>query len=324
MSMQQVEMVRIGTRGSTLARTQTGWVADRLRSLGVVVEVETISTQGDARVDVPVSRIGGDGVFVRELEQALLDGRVDAAVHSLKDLPTAETPGLSLACVPERATAFDALVAGPGASLAGLRAGAVVGTSSIRRVAQARALRPDLDVRPIRGNVDSRLRRFDAGEFDALILAAAGLERLGLAGRISELLRPPAFWPAVAQGALVVQIRAADRRLHDILGPLDHAPTHAAVLAERSCLAGLAGGCLAPIGAWARLQDDGFVILGACVLEDEGGRVQRIVAEQQAGSRIAEVSSAAFRELGADVAAGLLADGAADMLARMRAQSERE
>jgi hydroxymethylbilane synthase len=324
MSMQQVEMVRIGTRGSTLARTQTGWVADRLRSLGVVVEVETISTQGDARVDVPVSRIGGDGVFVRELEQALLDGRVDAAVHSLKDLPTAETPGLSLACVPERATAFDALVAGPGASLAGLRAGAVVGTSSIRRVAQARALRPDLDVRPIRGNVDSRLRRFDAGEFDALILAAAGLERLGLAGRISELLRPPAFWPAVAQGALVVQIRAADRRLHDILAPLDHAPTHAAVLAERSCLAGLAGGCLAPIGAWARLQDDGFVILGACVLEDEGGRVRRIVAEQQAGSRIAEVSSAAFRELGADVAAGLLADGAADMLARMRAQSERE
>jgi hydroxymethylbilane synthase len=317
-------MVRIGTRGSTLARTQTGWVADRLRSLGVVVEVETISTQGDARVDVPVSRIGGDGVFVRELEQALLDGRVDAAVHSLKDLPTAVTPGLSLACVPERATPFDALVAGPGASLAGLRSGAVVGTSSIRRVAQTRALRPDLDVRPIRGNVDSRLRRFDAGEFDALILAAAGLERLGLVGRISELLRPPAFWPAVAQGALVVQIRAADQRLHDILAPLDHASTHAAVLAERSCLAGLAGGCLAPIGAWARLQDDGCVVLGACVLEDEGGRVRRIVAEQQAGARIAEVSSAAFWQLGADVAAGLLADGAADMLARMRAQAERE
>ena len=261
-------MVRIGTRGSTLARTQTGWVADRLRALGAVVQVETISTQGDARADVPVARIGGDGVFVRELEQALLDGRIDAAVHSLKDLPTAETPGLSLACVPERATPFDALVAGPGATLVGLRSGAVVGTSSIRRVAQTRALRPDLDVRPIRGNVDSRLRRLDAGEYDGLILAAAGLERLGLAERISELLRPPAFWPAVAQGALVVQVRAADRRLHDILAPLDHMPTHAAVVAERSCLAGLAGGCLAPIGAWARILDDGSMTLGACVLED--------------------------------------------------------
>jgi hydroxymethylbilane synthase len=319
--MQHVEPVRIGTRGSTLARTQTGWVADRLRSLGAVVHVETISTQGDARTDVPVARIGGDGVFVREIEQALLDGRIDAAVHSLKDLPTAETPGLTLACVPERATPFDALVAGPGATLVGLRSGAVVGTSSIRRVAQTRALRPDLDVRPIRGNVDSRLRRLDAGEYDALILAAAGLERLGLAGRISELLRPPAFWPAVAQGALVVQVRAVDPRMRDILAALDHAPSHAAVVAERSCLAGLAGGCLAPIGAWAHVQDDGLLTLGACVLEDEGGRVQRIVAERQASGRIAQVSSASFRELGVDVAAGLLASGAAGMLERMRARS---
>jgi len=295
--MQHVEPVRIGTRGSTLARTQTGWVADRLRSLGAVVHVETISTQGDARTDVPVARIGGDGVFVREIEQALLDGRIDAAVHSLKDLPTAETPGLTLACVPERATPFDALVAGPGATLVGLRSGAVVGTSSIRRVAQTRALRPDLDVRPIRGNVDSRLRRLDAGEYDALILAAAGLERL------------------------VVQVRAVDPRMHDILAALDHAPSHAAVVAERSCLAGLAGGCLAPIGAWAHVQDDGLLTLGACVLEDEGGRVQRIVAERQASGRIAQVSSASFRELGVDVAAGLLASGAAGMLERMRARS---
>jgi hydroxymethylbilane synthase len=322
MLMQHVEMVRIGTRGSTLARTQTGWVADRLRALGAVVQVETISTQGDARADVPVARIGGDGVFVRELEQALLDGRIDAAVHSLKDLPTAETPGLSLACVPERATPFDALVAGPGATLVGLRSGAVVGTSSIRRVAQTRALRPDLDVRPIRGNVDSRLRRLDAGEYDGLILAAAGLERLGLAERISELLRPPAFWPAVAQGALVVQVRAADRRLHDILAPLDHMPTHAAVVAERSCLAGLAGGCLAPIGAWARIQDDGSMTLGACVLEDEEGRVRRIVAERQADARTTQVSSAALRHLGTDVAAGLLAAGAEEMLARMRLRNK--
>lgn len=314
------ETIRIGTRGSALARTQTGWIADQLRALGATVLVETISTRGDDRGDVPVSRIGGDGVFVRELEQALLDGRVDAAVHSLKDLPTEETPGLSLACVPERATPFDALVAGPGGSLAGLRTGAVLGTSSIRRVAQVRALRPDLDVRPIRGNVDSRLRHFDAGEYDALILAAAGLERLGLAGRISELLRPPEFWPAVAQGALVVQVRTTDRRMHDILLPLDHAPTHAAVLAERSCLAGLAGGCLAPIGGWARMADDGLLHLGACVLEDEAGHVRRVVVEERAAVQIGEVSStSAARYLGAGVAVRLLQAGAADMVARMRA-----
>ena len=321
--MQRDAKVRIGTRASTLARTQTGWVADRLRGLGLVVEVETISTQGDERADVPVPRIGGDGVFVRELEQALLEGRIDAAVHSLKDLPTAETPGLSLACVPERATPFDVLVAGPGASLAGLRPGAVVGTSSIRRVAQTRGLRPDLEVRPIRGNVDSRLRRLDAGDYDGLILAAAGLERLGLAARISEVLRPPAFWPAVAQGALVVQVRAEDRRMHDLLAPLDHAATHAAVLAERGCLAGLAGGCLAPIGAWAREEADGLVTLGGCVLEDGDGGVRRLVAERRATGRIGKVSAEDFRQLGADLAAALLADGAGGMLARMRERNER-
>jgi hydroxymethylbilane synthase len=284
--------------------------------------VEVISTLGDRRHDLPVARLGGDGVFVRELEQALLDGRIDAAVHSLKDLPTAETPGLLLAAIPERASPFDAVVGRSAPRLAELPRGATVGTSSIRRVAQLRAIRPDLDIVPLRGNVDSRLRRLDAGEYDGLILAAAGLERLGLAGRISELLRPPAFWPAVAQGALVVQVRAADRRLHEILAPLDHMPTHAAVVAERSCLAGLAGGCLAPIGAWARIQDDGSMTLGACVLEDEEGRVRRIVAERQADARTTQVSSAALRHLGTDVAAGLLAAGAEEMLARMRLRNK--
>jgi hypothetical protein len=192
--------LRIGTRGSSLAVTQTGHVVDRLRALGVAVEVETITTRGDLSAPRPVGGLPGDGVFVRELEQALLDGRIDAAVHSLKDLPTAETPGLDLACVPLRAAPFDALVGRAGTTLASLPAGAVVGTSSVRRIVQLRRLRPDLVVRPVRGNVDTRLRNLDAGQYDGLILAAAGLERLGLGDRIVESLEPDAFWPARRSG----------------------------------------------------------------------------------------------------------------------------
>ncbi|NDC62495.1 MAG: hydroxymethylbilane synthase [Planctomycetia bacterium] len=244
--------IRVGTRASALARTQTGWVVDRLREASAAGHpgfvIETIATQGDARADVPVSRIGGDGVFVRELERALLDGRIDAAVHSLKDMPTAETPGLVLASVPRRATPFDVLVGRLQPTLESLPPGAVVGTSSIRRVVQVRALRPDLEIRDIRGNVDTRLRRLDAGDYDALVLAGAGLERLGLAHRITQILRPDAFWPAVAQGALAVQCRVDDRATRGVLEAVDDPATHLAVRAERACLAALAGGCLAPAG----------------------------------------------------------------------------
>lgn len=311
--------LRIGTRASALALTQTNQVADRLRAGGTEVTIETITTRGDAEQQGPVATLGGDGVFVRELERALLDGRIDVAVHSLKDMPTAETPGLVLACVPERVTPFDALVGRTAPTLAGLPAGAVVGTSSIRRVAQVRALRPDLVVRPVRGNVDTRLRRLDAGDYDALVLAGAGLERLGLAARITEVLRPEAFWPAVSQGALAVQARADDRRALAAVAPLDHAASHAAVRAERACLAALAGGCLAPIGGWARVEDGTRLVLGACVLEVAGDVVRRVIAEgatpRDEGN---EVSAAAAEALGREVAAGLLSRGAAAMLHRMR------
>jgi len=193
--------IRMGTRASLLAVTQTNLVVAALRNAGATVEVETVTTRGDSGADVPISSLGSDGVFVRELEQALLDGRIDAAVHSLKDLPTAETPGLDLACMPARALPFDVLVCREPATLASLAPGAVVGTSSIRRVMQLRAIRDDLDIRPLRGNVDTRLRRLDAGDYDALILAGAGLERLSRGDRISAVLEPPAFWPAIAQGA---------------------------------------------------------------------------------------------------------------------------
>jgi len=276
--MSETVSIRMGTRASLLARTQTGWVADRLRAWGHAVTIETMHTSGDERRDVPVPRIGGDGVFVRELEAALLEGRIDAAVHSLKDLPTAETAGLALACVPVRALPFDVFVSRRHPSLAALPAGAIVGTSSIRRALQVQALRPDVEISGIRGNVDSRLRKLDAGEYDALVLAGAGLERLGLEARITEVLRPEAFWPAVAQGALVVQTRAADVAVRAAIAPLDDPQTHAAVRAERSFLASLAGGCLAPIGAWARWSDSGALVLDGCVLEAVGGGVRRIVA----------------------------------------------
>ena len=322
--MHAVTPVRIGTRASMLATTQTGWVVDRLKAVGVDVCLETISTRGDARRDIPIAWIGGDGVFVRELEQALLEGRIDLAVHSLKDMPTAETSGLVLACVPERATAFDAVVGRTAATLEELPPGAVVGTSSIRRVAQVKAIRGDLVVAPLRGNVDTRLRKLDAGDYDALILAAAGLERLGLAGRITQLLRPPAFWPAVSQGALAIQVRIDDERTRAAAIPLDHVATHAAVVAERRMLAELAGGCLAPIGGWARVAD-ARLTLGGCVLAlDDTGAVERIVAEESvallgANLEPEEVSLFTSAEsLGAAVAGKLLSAGAAPLLERMR------
>ena len=305
--------IRVGTRASTLARTQTQWVVDCLRLQGLSVAIETISTRGDDSQNVPIAQVGGDGVFVRELERSLLEHRIDAAVHSLKDLPTAETPGLTLACVPLRASPFDVLVSREHPTLESLPTGAVVGTSSIRRVTQVKALRSDVVVRGIRGNVDTLLRRLDDGEYDCLVLAGAGLERLGLAHRISQVLRPDAFWPAVAQGALVVQIRSDDQSLKSSLLSIDDLPSHLAVRAERSCLAALAGGCLAPIGAWASQAADGSLALGACVLEDLGDRVHRITAS-------AFGPAAAPEELGRIVAQHLQDAGADAMLARMRAQ----
>ena len=314
--------IRVGTRGSTLARTQTQWVVDRLRQAAAAdhpgFALETITTQGDARDDVPVARIGGDGVFVRELERALLERRIDAAVHSLKDLPTAETPGLVLACVPQRATPFDVLVGRRQPTLESLPAGAVVGTSSVRRVVQVRALRDDLEIRGIRGNVDTRLRRLDAGDYDALVLAGAGLERLGLAHRITQVLRPDAFWPAVAQGALAIQIREDDAAMRGVLEPIDDPETHRAVRAERACLAALAGGCLAPIGAWGRHNAAGRVDLGACVLEERGGRILRIAFSKESSP---DDGTGTPESLGRYVAEQLRARGADDMLRSMRTKS---
>jgi hydroxymethylbilane synthase len=313
--------IRVGTRASGLALAQTGQIVDQLRQLGCEVTVETITTRGDTRGDQPVAALGSDGVFVRELERAVLEGRIDLAIHSLKDLPTAAVPGLSIACVPARATPFDALVGQPHDTLETLPAGAIVGTASIRRAVQVEAVRPDLVVRPIRGNVDTRLRRLDAGEYRCLILAAAGLERLGLGERITTLLEPPLIWPAVGQGALALQIRAAEESTARALAPLDDLATHRAVHAERSCLAELSGGCLAPVGAWGRVDTDGVLWLGARVLERAGREVRHVAAEKMSPpAGRGENSLPEAEELGRRVAEELLAAGAAAMLARMRCQ----
>jgi len=306
--------IRIGTRGSQLARAQTGQLIEQLRSRGHVVEEVIISTKGDDRQDLPIARIGDDGVFVRELERSLLAGEIDAAVHSLKDLPTATTDGLALACVPRRATPFDVLVSREGVGLHELPPAAVVGTASVRRRVQLRAVRPDLQIEGLRGNVDSRLRRLEDGSLDAVVLAAAGLERLGHADRISEVLQPPDFWPAVAQGALVIQIRQDDRRLERVVMPLDDAATHLAAMAERALLASLAGGCLAPIGSWGRFESDGQLHLGGRVLAERHDGVASVTAA--AASSVKSLTDA--EALGRQVADSLLEQGAAPLLELMR------
>lgn len=307
--------LRVGTRASALATTQTGMVVAALQEAGFAIEVLTVTTQGDVRGDVPIARFGRDGVFVRELEEALRDGRIDLAVHSLKDLPTTPAPGLEVAAVPIRESPFDALVGRTATTLAALPPGAIVGTSSVRRICQLRLARPDLVVRPLRGNVDTRLRKLDAGEYDALILAAAGLRRLGLGGRITEELRPDVFWPAVAQGALGLQIRSGDVALREALAAVDDPATHRAVRAERACLAALAGGCLAPIAAWARDDSERGLVLGGCVLEDEGPQIRRVVAEE----RIPQGGDP--DSLGRGVAERLRDQGADAMLERSRRAS---
>ncbi|MFO7172204.1 MAG: hydroxymethylbilane synthase [Bacillota bacterium] len=233
--------VRVATRGSLLALSQTRWVVARLEALhpGVRFAIEIYRTQGDRTqaAGIPLSQVGGKGLFTKELEEALLDGRADLAVHSLKDMPTELPPGLTLGCIPEREDPRDVVITRDGTPLAGLPPGAVVGTSSLRRLAQLRRLRPDLEYRPVRGNVDTRLRKLAEGQYDALVMAAAGLHRAGFAGRITEYLDPGVVLPAVGQGALALEIRAGDEEMARLLAPLHHLPTALAVRAERAFMA---------------------------------------------------------------------------------------
>lgn len=241
--MKGLRTVRVATRSSRLALAQTAWVVDRLRALwpGTAFEVVTFQTLGDRTQGegTPLSRVGGKGLFTRELEEALRDGRVDLAVHSLKDLPSELPPGLALGCVPVREDPRDALITPDGRQLADLPAGTRVGTSSLRRTAQLARLRPDLELAPVRGNVDTRLRRLSEGRYGALVMAAAGLHRLGLADRITQYLDPRQCLPAAGQGALGIEVRAEDGAIRSLLAPLHDERTAAATRAERAFLARL-------------------------------------------------------------------------------------
>jgi len=251
-------MLKIGTRGSQLALTQSEWVKARVEAMfpHVCVELVRIKTTGDKILDSPLSKIGGKGLFVKEIEDALLDGRVDLAVHSMKDVPAELPDNLFLAVFPEREDARDALISGDGLDLDHLPAHARLGTSSLRRGAQLLHLRPDLELVSLRGNVDTRLRKVETGELHAVVLAAAGLNRLGLAGRITQIIPPERLLPAVGQGALGLEARQDDTETIRMLGFLNHPATEMAVRAERAFLKELEGGCQVPIAGFAQWEGD--------------------------------------------------------------------
>jgi hydroxymethylbilane synthase len=302
--------LRIGTRGSPLALWQARHIADLLRPLTQprLVELIEIETSGDVIRDVPLSQIGGDGVFTKEIQRALLDNRVDVAVHSLKDLPTTPVPELVLAAVPRRGASGDAFVSRRYRHFDDLPAGASVGTSSLRRRSQALNRRPDLKLIDVRGNVGTRLAKLDSDGLDALILAEAGLQRLGLESHIMEILDPTWMLPAVGQGALGLECRADDATTRELLATLNDMPTRQAVLAERALLRGLGGGCLVPIGAATVVRDGQLSMRGAVLSPDGTARV----AAEEAGA--AEQSEA----IGHRLATTLLGVGARELLSRPR------
>ncbi|HEX7997982.1 MAG TPA: hydroxymethylbilane synthase [Pyrinomonadaceae bacterium] len=298
------ETLKIGSRGSKLALWQAEWVAAQLTALHprLEVSIEIIKTSGDVLKDAPLSVIGGKGVFTKELEEALLDGRIDLAVHSLKDLPTILPKNLTIAAVTEREDTRDALVLRAGLalknpSLKSLPEGSVVGTSSLRRLAQLKHLRPDIGIKDLRGNVDTRLRKLDAGDYDAIILAAAGLRRLGLRARISASINTDEMLPAVGQGALAIETRVDNSLALKLLDPLDHTQTRAACTAERALLRFLGGGCQLPIAAHAvvtenRLRLEGLVagLSGDVIIRNalEGRAAEARALGESLGKRLLE------------------------------------
>jgi len=294
-------MLVIGSRGSQLALWQARWVSARLAALGFESRIEIIKTTGDKVTSVPLGQVGGKGLFTKEIEDALLAREVDLAVHSLKDLPTEIPAGLEITAIPEREDPYDALV---GRKLSELRRGAKIGTSSLRRGSQLRRLRPDLEIESVRGNVDTRLRKLDEGQYEAIVLAAAGLALLGLNGRIAEILSPEVMCPAVGQGALAVETRADQGPAQKACRALDDVATRAAVTAERSTLRALGGGCLTPIGAHGRVGGTRLRLMGV-VLSPDGAQSVRDVVEG---------SAAEAEGLGRELGDRLLAQGAAQLL----------
>lgn len=293
--------LRIGTRGSLLAKWQAEFVRKQLfTSIGLESEIVVVKTTGDKLQQSPLTGIGGKGVFIKELEDALLEETIDVAVHSVKDIPTDVPSRLSFPAVCRRDDVRDCIVSSNGANLTNLRHGARVGTGSLRRQAQLRHIRPDLDIRDLRGNVDTRLRKVESGEYDAVMLAKAGLDRLGWGHRISEVLSPDVCMPAVGQGAIAVECRLRDTEASESLATLDDAEARTAIIAERALLSVLQGGCSVPIGAWARIER-GELVMEACVCSVDGSQYvkQRAVAPPDQAAALGEHVARLLIEAGA-------------------------
>lgn len=305
-----VKRILIGTRGSQLALWQAHFVRDEFKRISpdTAVELVLIKTEGDRDTNAPVAQLSGKGVFIKEIEDALLSGDVDIAVHSMKDVPTDIPSGLIMAAVCKREDVRDAVISRDGKKLSELPPAAKIGTSSLRRQAILRHLRPDFDIRNLRGNLNTRVRKLDEGLYDAILLAKAGLQRLGWADRITEVLSTDIALPAVAQGAVGVECREGNQALRDLLARLEDAPTRAAVEAERALLRDLEGGCQVPIGAWAR-EERGTFFIEACVMSLDGRTYLR---DQMEGS------AAAAEALGKALARKLRAAGADKILDDIR------
>lgn len=309
--------LRLGTRASKLARWQADWVATQLTKLGADVELVPISTTGDQNQTGPIETLSGQGVFTKEIQRSLVENQIDLAVHSLKDLSTQPVPGLILAAVPPRGPVEDAFISRDQLTLAELPTGAIIGTGSLRRRTQLLHARPDLQITDIRGNVDTRLAKLDAGDYDAIVLAVAGLERLGLTDRITEAIPKTVMLPAVGQGALAIETREEDEATRSLVQQLDDSSTHASIYAERTLLKDLEGGCLAPIAAWAYVEAD-ELFLAARVTSVDGK--ERLDAKESVKLDTTSNSSMlqTAESLGLNVSATLRNQGAEQLIAASR------
>jgi len=296
--------LRIGSRGSQLALWQANHISALLRARGHEVEIEIIHTTGDKITDVPLAQVGtkgglGKGIFTKEIEEALADGRVDLAVHSLKDLPTELPPGFEIAAVTKREDPRDAFCSRLYSSIEDLPQGARVGTSSLRRQAQLKAIRSDLDIHPLRGNVDTRLRKLEQGEYDAIILASAGLKRLGKTELIKQIIPAEVMCPAAGQGALGIEIRAGDAATRQHLEFLNDPAAHATTTCERALLSRLGGGCQVPIGAFAEMRN-GKLHLESIVADPDGSKLLRDSRDGDDPERLGNAAGAALLSRGGD------------------------
>ncbi len=305
--------LNIGTRGSKLALWQANWVKRQIESRrpDIAVEIQIIKTKGDKILDTPLAKIGGKGLFVKEIEEALLAGDIDMAVHSMKDMPGDVPPGLHIAAIPERENPLDVLISREHLPLHRLKTGACIGTSSLRRSAQIRHIRPDIHIVPLRGNLDTRLKKLENPNMDAIILAAAGVIRLEVDSRITEFLDETLLLPAVGQGALCIEIRGSDPQTASVAAGLDHPITHAVVLGERAFLRRLQGGCQTPIAAFGKT--DGAVMTLQGLVASIDGEV--IIKDAVAGD------PAASETLGVELAEKLLSRGAGRLLDEILASS---